>query len=177
MNASPRPSAVIATPVFLVVILTLAHLVISVAIAQQHRQTDLEFTRERAQVDAAEQEINRLGQRLTNVAAGAAPTSAQEHVLLGREVPSSQTPGASNTSVIRADEAEREAETRIPSTIRHRDRAMTAEEHEALSRRLHNAQKSARALGERVNRPEFDAELQTLEREIAQIEAQISRFE
>ncbi len=166
-----------AAAVFVVLALHLAISESSAAVAQQHNQTDLEFTRERAQIESMELRIDELRQRLAVVAATAEQASTAEHVLLGRDAPPPQGSGASNTPLTRNESTEREAERQIPSTLRHRDRAITAADQNALGSRLDAAERTTRSLGERVNRPDFEAGLRTLERDIVQIEAEISSLE
>ena len=177
MIVHPRLSLFAVAVVFAALTLHLTESVSSAAIAQQHNQTDLEFTRERAQVKAVDLRIDALRQRLTAVVAKTDQAGAREHVLLGRDPPPPQRSGASNTSQTRNESTASEAKSQIPSTLRHRDRAITAADQKALGSRLDAAERTTRALGERINRPDFGAGLRTLEQDLAQIEVDISSFE
>jgi hypothetical protein len=145
--------------------------------AQQHNQTDLDFTRERASVAAADQRINSLRKRLAALSTKANQASSMEQVLVARDAPPPQTSGTPSNSRAGTESAERDAEHRIPSTLRHRDRSVSATDVNALKSRLNSAQRTTRSLGERVNRPDFGAGLQALDEDLARIDAEISNFE
>jgi hypothetical protein len=147
------------------------------ALAQQRNQTNLDFASERARIGAVQRRIDALRKRLDVVAATANQAATGEHILLGRDGPPPQGSGASNKSRTRNENNEREAERRIPSTIRHRDRTVTAAELDALRSRLGAAEQSARSLGERVNRLDFGTDLRALEQELDRIEADISSYQ
>lgn len=155
-------------------------------LAQQRAQTDLDFTRERARVTGAERRIAALRQRL---AALERPAQAQEgasavggqQAIPGRDA---GPPPAGNAAPARArnarastQPAERSGERRIPRTLTHRDRLVTAAEAQSLNDRLDGATQTARALGERINRPDFGAGLSALEQELERLEAEIARYE
>jgi hypothetical protein len=177
MNVNLRLSLFPVAVVFAAFALHLTQSESSAAFAQQHNQTDLEFTRERAQVNAVERRIDALEQRLAAVVAETDQASAREHVLLGRDPPPPRRSGASNTAQTRDENTESESVRRIPSTIRHRDRTITAADQKALRSRLEAAEQTTRSLGERVNRPDFGAGLRALDQDLTQIEAEISSFE
>jgi len=149
----------------------------SAAFAQQRNQTNLDFMRERAQVKTLGLRIDALRQRLAVVVARSDHAGAREHVLLSRDPPPPQRSQTSITSRASDEGAENETVRRNPSTLRHRDRALTSADVEALRSRLDAVEQTARALGERVNRPDFGAGLRALEHDLAQIEAAISNFE
>lgn len=154
-------------------------------LAQQRAQTDLEFTRERARVTAAERRVAALRQRLAGLeraAAGqdSANAAGGEHVILGRDGPppaGNAAPARMGSAPAAAQPAERRSERRIPQTLTHRDRFVTAAETQDLSGRLDAAAQQARSLGERVNRPDFGAGLRALEQELERLEAEIASYE
>lgn len=143
--------------------------------AQQHRQTDLEFTRERAQLQAVEQRIASLRQRLHRKAGEVSHAGAQEHVLLGRD--SAPPPGDSGPGTVAAAVPAAQPEKHTPETLRHRDRAASTGDIRSLDARLDAAAGQARSLGERINRPDFGAGLRKLGMELDDIEAGVGTIE
>jgi len=177
MNVNLRLSLFPVAVVFAALALQLTQSEGSAAFAQQHNQTDLEFTRERAQVKAMESRIDALRQQLAAIVAKTDQASAREHVLLSRDPPPPRRSGASNTARTRDESTESESERRIPATLTHRNRTITAADQKALRSRLEAAERTTRSLGERVNRPDFGAGLRMLDQDLAQIETEISSFE
>jgi hypothetical protein len=182
MKASEKLRLLTASVLFAAVLLQTAGSDRSAAFAQQHNRTDLAFSRERARITATERRIEALRQRLASVerrsvSPAAAPASAAEHVLLSRDASPPPRSAPSNRETVRDDAALLQSERRIPSTLRHRDRAVSALDIGALNQRLDAAEKTARSLGERINRPDFGAGVRALEQHLDNIEAELANLE
>jgi hypothetical protein len=182
MRAAAKRASCAAIALFAALALHTAGSGRSAARAQQHNQTDLAFSRERASVAATERRIESLRQRLASferraATPQAAPPSAAEHVLLSRDASPPSRSAASSLVTARNDAASPASESRMPSTLRHRDRAVTAVDVSSLNERLDAADKAARSLGERLNQPDFGAGVRALEQDLNEIEADLARLE
>ncbi|MDX1498321.1 MAG: hypothetical protein R3176_00390 [Woeseiaceae bacterium] len=138
--------------------------------AQQNNQSDVEFARERARVEAAQRRIRLLQQRVDSLERAARYPQAREHILLGRQIPSADDPGSAAPGGLRS------ARDSSPGA-RNRLRTVTTADTAELTQRLDEADATASQLGERVNRPDFGAGLKALKRDLDRIERDIRRFE
>jgi phage terminase Nu1 subunit (DNA packaging protein) len=180
MTTRRRPGLFAAAAIFAVAALHSAQSEHSAAVAQQHNQTDVDFLQERARLNAAERRIDALSQRLASLEQGATlsarPSSARD---VAPRRTAGPAPRSRDSTAVRTHEDGGVAQTgsRIPTTLRHRDRAISATDLDVLKNELESLQQTARSVGERLNRPDFGAGLRALERDITDLETDISSFD
>ena len=138
--------------------------------AQQNNQTDVDFARERARLNAEQRRIRRLQQRVDALERAARFPQTREHVLLGRQIPAADDPGVAAPGGLRSA-----GDSSAGS--RERLQTVTTADTIELAQRLDEAEGQAHRLGERVSRPDFGAGLKALKRDLDRIERDIRRFE